>query len=255
MPARHLLIPVLVALLLAAESAAAWSLDCRFTAERRGTLDLTGVERVEIAARAGDLEVRSGGAGRLEASGRACASSQALLDDSRLHVRRNGNVAEIVVQLPEEMKGVGIFYAWLDLEVTLPAGLPVRIVDSSGDMDLNDVHVTHVTDSSGDIVARGLTGDVEINDSSGDVRLNDTRGQVSISDSSGDIVIDGAQDVIVPVDSSGDIDIRHVSGSVRIERDSSGDISISDVGRDAEVLADSSGEVRVERVQGSVKVP
>lgn len=255
MAARHLLIPVLVALLLAAESAAAWGLDCKFTAERHSTLDLTGIERVEIAARAGDLEVRSGSGAGLQASGRACASSQALLDESQVHVRRNGNVAEVVVQLPEEMKGIGLFYAWLDLQVTLPAGLPVRIVDSSGDIDLNDVNVTHVTDSSGDIVARGLTGDVEINDSSGDVRLNDTRGLVTISDSSGDILIDGARDVIVPIDSSGDIEIQRVSGSVRIERDSSGDVSISDVAGNVEVLADSSGEVRVARVQGSVRVP
>jgi hypothetical protein len=255
MPARHIVIPVLISLLLAAESAAAWGLDCKFTAERRGTLDLTGIERVEISARAGDLEVRPGSGTDLQAGGRACASSQALLDESQVLVRRNAGVAEVVVQLPEEMKGIGIFYAALDLQVTVPADLPIRIVDSSGDIDLRDVNVTQLTDSSGDIVARGLKGDVEINDSSGDVRLNDTRGMVTITDSSGDIVIDGARDVVVPVDSSGDIDIQRVSGSVRIERDSSGDVSISDVGRDVEVLADSSGEVRVARVQGSVRVP
>jgi hypothetical protein len=255
MPAKYLVAPVLLALLFAAESAAAWDNDCNYSAQRESRLDLAGVERVEISARAGDLEVNAGSGNDLLASGRACASSQALLDQSLLHVRRNGNVAEIVVQLPGEMNGIGTFYAWLDLRVTVPAAIPVQIVDSSGDIDLRDVNVTQLTDSSGDIVASRLKGDITINDSSGDVRLDDTAGRVTVTDSSGDIVIDGARDVFIPVDSSGDIDVEHVSGSVRIDRDSSGDVKIADVGGNVEVLADSSGGVRVARVKGTVRVP
>jgi len=255
MPARYLVAPVLLALLFAAESAAAWDNDCKFSAQRESRLDLSGVERVEISARAGDLKVSAGSANNLLASGRACASSEALLNQSLLHVRRNGNVAEVVVQLPDEMKGIGTFYAWLDLKVTVPADVPVQILDSSGDIELRDVNVTQLTDSSGDIVASRLKGDITINDSSGDVRLDDTAGRVTITDSSGDIVIHGARDVVIPVDSSGDIDVERISGSVRIDRDSSGDIKIADVGGNVDVLADSSGKVQIAQVKGTVKVP
>jgi hypothetical protein len=255
MSARRFVIPVLVALLMAAVPAAAESANCEFGAERRATLDTTGIERVEIFARAGDLDVRPATARELRATGQACASSQALLDESKVLVRRNGNVAEVVVRLPEEMKGIGVFYAWLDLAVEVPGGLPIHVNDSSGDITLEQVHVAKVTDSSGDITARGLLGDIEIDDSSGDITLDDTAGLVTARDSSGDIEIDGAHGVIIPMDSSGDIEIERITGSVRIERDSSGDIKVSKVDGDVAVLADSTGEVRISQVKGAVSTP
>jgi hypothetical protein len=68
-----------------------------------------------------------------------------------LHVRREGNVIQVHVQVPETMSGIGIFYASLDLQVQVPAGLPVEITDSSGDMTLDGVRVVRLQDSSGDI--------------------------------------------------------------------------------------------------------
>jgi DUF4097 and DUF4098 domain-containing protein YvlB len=115
-----------------------------------------------------------------------------------LHVRRQGDV----VQVPGEMKGIGLMYASLDLTVSVPGDLPVEI-----------------TDSSGDISARRLEGDVEIEDR------------------------------------SGDIDVERVSGDVRIDRDSSGDIRIAEIGDNVEVLADGSGQVRVTSVKGTVRLP
>jgi len=173
----------------------------------------------------------------LSTTGRACASNEKYLEQTQIRLRRDGNVLQVQVQVPEDMQGIGIFYASLDLTVAVPATLPVEITDSSGDMTLEGVRVTRVLDSSGDILANGLTGDVEI------------------EDSSGDIVVRGAREVLIPRDSSGDIHIEQVSGSVRIEQDSSGDISIVNVGRDVEVLADSSGQVKIAGVQGTVNIP
>lgn len=245
----------LLVLLASPLPALAWDTDCRYGADRRGGIDTAGASRVEIMARAGDLRVQPARTATLSAGGRACASSQEFLDQTLLHVRRDGEVVRVHVQVPEEMKGVGIFYASLDLAVDVPPGLPVDVTDSSGDLTLEGVRVATVRDSSGDIVARGLLGDVAIEDSSGDIRIEDSAGAVRVTDSSGDIVIRGAASVHIPVDSSGDIVVERVSRNVRIERDSSGDITIAGVGGNVEVLADGSGQLRVSEVKGTVRLP
>ncbi|MDQ1346428.1 MAG: hypothetical protein QG586_1960 [Pseudomonadota bacterium] len=228
---------LVIAFLLASPgTAAALGSDCKFTADRTASLDTRGVERVEIFARAGDLTVKPGTGTTLSATGRACASNEKYLEQTQVKLRREGNVLQVQVQVPEDMQGIGIFYASLDLNVALPATLPVEITDSSGDMTLEGVRVTRVLDSSGDILARGLAGDVEIEDSSGDISVLDQAGALRIADSSGDIVVRGAREVLIPRDSSGDIRIEQISGSVRIEQDSS-------------------GQVRVSSVQGAVKIP
>jgi len=248
-------VATLFALLSLPVTVLAWDLDCRYGAERQARVDTTGATRVEIMARAGDLTVRPSSGTTLAAEGRACASSQAFLDQTLLHVRRQGDLVQVHVQVPEEMKGIGLLYASLDLTVSVPGDLPVEITDSSGDMTVESVRVTKILDSSGDILTRGLKGDVEIEDSSGDLRVEDTSGAVSVRDSSGDIEIRGATRVHIPLDSSGDIDVERVTGDVRIDRDSSGDIRIADVGGSVEVLADGSGQVRVTGVKGSVTLP
>ncbi len=227
------LAPVLLA--LCASPAAAWDVNCKFTAERQASIDTAGAEHVEIVARGGDLDVRPAPGARLLARGKACASREEYLAETQVHARRKGNVVQVFVQVP--------------------AGLPVEVTDTSGDTTITKVRVTRITDSSGDLLARDLPADVEINDSSGDIRIENAAGLVKVTDSSGDIVVLGARDVLIPSDSSGDIEIERVSGSVRIENDSSGDIVITTVERNVEVLADSSGTVRISGVTGTVRVP
>lgn len=243
-----------VALLALPLTALAWN-DCKFSAERKGGVDARGAERVEIRARAGDLTVRPAAGTAVGAAGRACASRQEFLDATQLDVRRDGDVIRVQVQTPDTMSGIGILYAYLDLQVVVPEGLTVEITDSSGDIEIDDVRVVRIIDSSGDIVARRLPADVEIDDSSGDILVEDAAGAVRVTDSSGDIVIRGASSAHIPKDSSGDISIERISGNVLIERDSSGDVIVSNVGGDFELQADGSGQVRVTDVKGSVRLP
>ena len=227
---------VIATLLALPATAGAWGSDCKFGADRTASLDTRGVERVEILARAGDLTVKPATGSAVSASGRACASSEKFLEQTQIELRRDGDVLQVLVQVPENMQGIGIIYASLDLTVAVPAALPVEVTDSSGDMTLDAVRVTRITDSSGDILAKGLPGDVEIEDSSGDITVQQAAGAVRIADSSGDIIVRGARDVLIPRDSSGDISIAQVSGNVRIDQDSS-------------------GQVQVSGVQGTVKIP
>lgn len=247
---------VALALLVAAEAASALDLsDCRFAAERSASVDTAGATRIEVSGRAGDLELRPVSGTEAKGHGRACASSEKFLQETQVHARREGDVVHIHVQVPDKMSGIGIFYASLDLTVDVPAALPVRITDTSGDLSARGLFITDVTDSSGDIHLRNIKGDIEIHDSSGDLRVENSNGRVRINDSSGDIVVRGAGEVEIPSDSSGDIVLEQVAGSARIDRDSSGDIRISGVGQDVTVLADSSGTVSVTDVKGTVRVP
>ncbi len=235
--------------------AMAWDMNCRFSAQREASIDTAGAERVEIIARGGDLDVRPAQGSRILAGGKACASSEQYLAQTQVHARHEGKVIRVFVQVPDEMQGIGTFYATLDLSVRMPASLPVDVTDTSGDTTIEAVRVAHLTDSSGDLVLRGLLGDIEINDSSGDIRVDEAAGLVKITDSSGDIEVRGARGVLVPSDSSGDIEIERVTGSVRVENDSSGDIEVDDVGGNVDVLVDSSGDLGVSRVKGTVQVP
>jgi hypothetical protein len=242
---------VLVALFPA--TAPAWD-SCKFTADRSASLDTSGAARIEIAARAGDLELRRAAAKTISAQGRACASSEELLSQINVRARREGDAVRIHVEVPDPLEGFNA-YAWLDLTIDVPAGIPVTLTDSSGDLTVDGVQVVRITDSSGDIVARNLPSDVEIGDSSGDIRVENASGRVQINDSSGDITVHGAREVVVPSDSSGSIRITQVKGDVRIENDSSGDISVSDVGGGFVLLTDSSGDVEVGKVAGPVHLP
>ena len=153
--------------------------------------------------------MKPGSGTTLAAAGRACASSQAYLDQTQLHVRRQGGVVPVHVQVPGEMKGIGLMYASLDLTVSVPGDLPVEITDSSGDMTLESVRVAKVLDSSGDISARGLEGDVDVERVSGDVRID--------RDSSGDIrIAEIGGNVEVLADGSGQVRVTSVKGTVRL---------------------------------------
>jgi hypothetical protein len=258
MPTLPLRLPtglLFLAALLPIAPAHAWDSSCSHGAERRASLDSTGATRVVVIARAGDLEVRPAQGTVVQGTGKACASSEDYLRDLQLVARRDGDVINLEVTTPGDLKGIGLLYAYIDLAVEVPAGLPVEIQDSSGDIEAHDVQVVKVQDSSGDLELHGLTGDVAIMDSSGDVRVTKAAGRVQVHDSSGDIVIEGAREVVIPSDSSGDITIDHVAGDVRIDRDSSGDIRIADVGRNVQLLSDTSGEVKISRVQGTVRLP
>jgi Toastrack DUF4097 len=236
-------------------------LNCRFSAERTGGLPVAGVTRVRIEAGAGDLTIRGReGAVNVTASGRACSNSEELVAATQLHVTRDGDVLVVATELPEPVEHKGLFglgtdYATLDLEVEVPAALPLDVEDSSGDLELDNTAATTLADSSGDISIHGIAGDLAVTDSSGDIDISEVRGNLRLSDSSGDIeIVRVTGNVTIPVDSSGDIDIRHVDGTVHIETDTSGDVDVADVGHDVTIDVDSSGGIKVARIGGAFTV-
>jgi DUF4097 and DUF4098 domain-containing protein YvlB len=232
---------------------------CKFSADKPAvTLDAAGARNIVIGAGAGDLKVRGvSGQASVIASGRACASSEKLLGEIQLETRREGDTVYVKTMLPDT-DNVGVFfnhYATLDLTVSVPSTVAIRLEDSSGDTELKDVQSAVVADGSGDLEISNVTGDLEVTDSSGDIDIRKVGGSLSVKDSSGDMEIEDVQgNVLIPVDSSGDIRIAQVTGGVHIVNDSSGEIVINHVRQDVAIDSDSSGDISVDDIGGNFTV-
>lgn len=246
----------LLLLALGPATALAWGDDCKLRADRAAGVDAKGVEKVILRTGAGDLKVVGrGNAVRVEARGVACAHKQELLDAAQISVRREGNVVYVETDLPQNQEGWSDNeYAYIDIGVALPSGIPVEALDSSGDADFEDLHTLTLQDSSGDLEIDRIAGLADVSDSSGDIDI-DSAGSVRVRDSSGDMEVNEVRgDVEVVVDSSGDIHITKVDGSVKVRQDSSGTIRVEDVKGSVDVDSDSSGDIYAGRVKGNFTV-
>ena len=125
----------------------------------------------------------------------------------------------------------------IDLSITVPRSLEVKIVDGSGslrvesligNLDIEDgsgsIRVADIAgdividDGSGSIVVTEIAGDVSIDDGSGSISVTNAGGKVTVSDGSGSIDVDGADDFELVDDGSGSVSTRNVRS-----RDAGGD--------------------------------
>ena len=183
----------LTALCLLALPGCVIAADCRYSDGREQVVDVGGAERVVIDAAAGWLRVEGGASSQVAAHGRACASSEKILDDIELTVDRRGDTIRVRVDMPHSFSWGRRRYARLDLEVELPDSLPVEIEDGSGWLEV-----------------RGVTS-------------------VRIKDGSGAIDIAHVGSVRIGSDGSGSIYIRYVAGDFTLDKDGSGSVQIADV--------------------------
>src|SRR5262245_41200636 len=77
--------------------------DCRHSATRQASADVSGARRIRIEALAGSLKIEGrAGAGTVGAHGRACAESESLLGQVQLEVGRQSDEVVVRVKVPEE---------------------------------------------------------------------------------------------------------------------------------------------------------
>ncbi len=250
--------------------APAWDCD-----SRDAVLEVRPGDRLEVDAVAGSLDIRGReGLDSVTVRGEACASSERLLEKVRLRTERSGDRIQIHAEVPNHRAVLWWSrYARLDLTLEIPSDLPVKVRDSSGDLDIGGVDSLELCDSSGGIRVYDVARDVSIRDGSGEIRVADIGGSVLVEDGSGDIEVDGAGgDVLIPRDGSGNIEIRDVGGDVRIrdgsgqilvrgvdgsvtvDEDGSGSIDVAIVGEDVLVRRDGSGTIVVHDVRGDFEV-
>lgn len=221
--------------------------------ERDETLQKTispqGAARIVVANSRGDVKV-IGEKGRRDIlceytkriRGRDQDEADRLFNLMDVDMVREGNDLKISARYPNRSNAdrniLGFlmqYYAGLsvDLNILVPSGLDVKIVTSSGDVQLASVlGAAEITSASGDVEATLIGGDLKIDVSSGDMTVSGVTGKALLS---------GA---------SGDIEAHKIKGSVRVQA-ASGDVVLSGIGGDL-TAATASGDISVEGVRGVV---
>lgn len=239
---------------------AAWASDsCRYEAPRNLQVDLAGVRGVQIDVGAQDLHLSGNStAKQLDLKGRACASDKAALDSLQVTQRRDGDQLLLDVSGGEHMSFslFGGANRSLEVNVQLPANLPVTVRVGSGDADVRDVQQLQSSVGSGDLHVRNVAGKFASSVGSGDIDASAVGSLDLGSVGSGDAKVEGVSgDVRVGSIGSGDVVLRKVNGTVRAETLGSGDLTVNDVAGDFTLGAKGSGDVDHSAVKGKVSVP
>lgn len=132
----------------------------------------------------------------------------------------------------------------------------VRVHDGSGNLNFYNVNKLKIVDKSGDILVdnSGITteGSIMIQDGSGMLSVNNVKGAVNVSDKSGNIEVRNITGDVVIRDGSGDLVVSNVSQKVTID-DGSGNITVDSV-QDLTVLESGSGLLNYSGVKGKINL-
>jgi hypothetical protein len=248
---------VLLPLLLVSLTAVAD--DCRYSAPRNLHDDLAGVRGVQIELHSHDMHlVGSGSSSSLELTGRACASSQAKLDNLQVTSHREGDqlIIDVGGNSRIDVSFFGVSYEDLDLQIQLPSTMPVSVNDGSGDAYIGGLSQVDAQTGSGDLHIHNISGEVTVTAGSGDVELQHIGSLNAGALGSGDLnVHDVASNVHVGTVGSGDVVLDKVGGSVEVGTLGSGDLTVTNVRGNLTVGAKGSGDVTHSNISGKVSVP
>jgi len=237
-------------------SVLAWG-ECKFEREIERDIPLESVERMEIEAGAGSLEIEGDTRSSVSIKARLCSDDEDALAKMDVAFMAKSNIAYLRTLFPEKAWfGSDSNRATIDLSLVVPKGLPLAVSDSSGEATITEVASLKMVDSSGELKIKNVAGDLSVVDSSGELTIKGVSGNVEVTDSSGALNVknvDGG--VVIEADSSGGIDIANIKQDVLIKRDSSGGISVRNVGGDFAVNADTSGGIDYSDVAGKVSLP
>lgn len=250
---------ILTTVLLLTPFAALAAGSCKYEAPRNLQVDLTGVRSVQIDVHSQDLRLSgSGSATNLVLTGRACASTQAALENLQVTQRRDGD--RLLLDIGGRSSGWKLFggngQASLEVSVQIPPTLPLTVRVGSGDANVTGVQQVHGSVGSGDLHVRDVSGKLFASVGSGDIDATDIGSLELGSVGSGDFKADGIKgDVHVGSVGSGDVVLRRVGGSVHADTLGSGDLDVRDVAGDFSLGAKGSGDVSHGGVKGKVNVP
>lgn len=209
---------------------------CRYSRDINFDVAVAGLERLKLDVGAGYLNVSGApDSTDIRVRAKACADSQRDLDAVDLLQTRRGNTLDISSQTDQSAGTFslpGMSYAYIDVDIAIPAGLMIDIEDGSGDLVISAVEGSlQIDDGSGDIDIRRITGDVAVDDGSGDVQIEAVTGRVRVEDGSGSIAIQTVEgDVAIDNDGSGDIRVADVTGDFIAGDTGSGDVDYSGIG-------------------------
>lgn len=253
---RKLTVALLLATLPLTASAVG---QCQFTASRSVDIDASGLKNLRATLGTTDMAIESvPGLRKIEIRGTACASDATRVKDLKIDGHREGNDAVLDATNQggyANFSSMGSTYAYLKLEVRVPASVAVVVVTGSGDVTATGLASLDYTGGSGDLIANNIRGALALKVGSADVKAAQV-GSVDVkSTGSGDIHVTGVKgDVHSGHSGSGDIGFRNVTGSVSIESSGSGDIAVSNIGHNVEIGSAASGDISADGVGGNFTV-
>ncbi len=228
---------IVIAMFAASLANAAWN---SYSEVRELSVDTAGASELNIDAGPGSLTVR-GASGATSVQVTATIKVDTRNEDKAqkiaeedviLTLERVGDRLELLSDVRDGW-GMGADIS-VELDVTMPAGLALRVDDGSGSLTIEDVSAdVRVDDGSGSIKIKNV----------GPLRIDDGSGSIDVVNVSGDASI---------IDGSGSIKVHGVAGSVTID-DGSGSITVSDVDQDLIIEDDGSGSLNVSNVRGTVE--
>ena len=165
----------------------------------------------------------------------------------------------ISTDIPRSLSNWGRAQYPIDFEVVVPAGMKVRVHDTSGKIELVGVQGdVEIDDGSGTLSAWQLGGALRIRKQSGDIRVEDVRGPTTVNSHSGQSHF-ARLNALEVEDSDGNVDVSDVAsarihnrgGNLRVER-VKGDLEIDDDSGEI-VVADVSGAVHIRDTSGQIR--
>ena len=158
---------------------------------------------------------------------------------------------KIATDIPRALSNWGRAQYPIDFEIVIPAGMKVRLHDTSGKIELVGVQGdVEIDDGSGTLAAWALGGNLRVRKESGDIRVEDVRGATVLNSHSGQSHL-ARLNALTVEDSDGNLDVSDVA-SARIHN-RGGNISVQKVKGDLEIF-DDSGEIVVADVAGTVEI-
>jgi hypothetical protein len=176
---------------------------------------------VSLSVGQADMQVTQAAGSTLRLTGKATYSL--FRSDVTWHTARSG-----VVVSPQCHFFVG--NCSFSFHALLPAGKRAVLSDGSGNLTLRGLTGPVTVESgSGDVQANELTGRVSLQNGSGNITGGALSGpKVTLRDGSGDIAIDSLESLdVVVTDGSGNIDLTFTKAPTRVKvSDSSGDVTV-----------------------------
>jgi DUF4097 and DUF4098 domain-containing protein YvlB len=168
----------------------------------------------------------------------------------------------IVTDIPRSLANWGRAEYPIDIEVVVPASIPLHVHDTSGIIRISQVNaLVDVHDGSGTLTISGVHGAVTVVKDSGDIQVERVDDVTTITSKTGQMKLrdlarvqieesDGNLEVVNtgPTrihNKGGNLRVSNVKGALEIE-DESGEIQVSDVNGDVKIR-DTSGQIRVSR--------
>ncbi len=228
-----------------------------YTENRKLNIKTKGIQVLDISCGAGELVVEGNEQqdikveAEIEIEGMSDKKAQQFIQDKiELSLARKGDGVYLISKINDSFWGLKD--ARVNLVVTLPPHLKLRVEDGSGSIRL--MHMdgnVNIIDGSGSIEAGDIKGNLGIVDGSGSIDVRNIQSDVTIKDGSGSISIDRIGGNLKVEDGSGSIEISRVEGSVLVD-DGSGSIDIQNVGKNVTIESAGSGGCNISSVKGEV---